>query len=242
MIKLDLLDVSIHSKEWKQFRKSASQEELFILAIGSKYRLRSTLITSLLFSIGIVASIVIGILLFASGISEGLIVLIVGYLLFSFLSSKHIRYQDTFNQLKGKLKGKYKEQINNILTYSIGLSILDFFLQFALMWLTIPYQAIMLLLGEFAPNFVIAKNGVLVSVPRGYGMDNLILMGEYYKQNSLLDDLMKTQHEKSHKYEGEIINDMGCKTTVYSADGINYRDDSGNNYITNDNGSTFIKQ
>ena len=38
MEKLDLTDVSIHEKDWKAFKKSATQEELLILGLGVKYK------------------------------------------------------------------------------------------------------------------------------------------------------------------------------------------------------------
>ena len=202
--KLDLEDVSIHEKEWKEFRKTASQEELLILAIGSKYRLRTSIIKSLLFAIGLVLSVVVGLcLLFSTTV--GLVILIGGYLIFAFLSSKHIRYQDTFNQINRKLDKENKLYMKSVFKYSAGMTVLDIFLKFALMWLTIPYQALMLVLGMIAPNFTIAKNGVLVSVPKGYGLENLIDMGEYYKKYSLLDEMIETQKNSTNYIMNHFI-------------------------------------
>lgn len=234
--KVELEDVSIHEKEWKEFRKTASQDELFILGIGSKYRLRTGFVKSVIFAIGIVLSIVIGLALMAVDISAALIILIAGYLVFSFLSSKHIRYQDTYNQIKRKLQGEYKESLKKVLNYPTWMSIVDGFLQFALMWLTIPYQALMLAIGMIAPDFVISKNGVLVSVPKGYGLDNLIAMGEYYKRASLLDELT----DRSQKKQYTFTNDYGTQQTVYSSDGKNFYDAAGA-YVasSNDGGKTL---
>ena len=38
-LKLDIVDTIVHQADWKAFRKRASQDELFALAVGSRYQL-----------------------------------------------------------------------------------------------------------------------------------------------------------------------------------------------------------
>lgn len=240
MEKLDLFDVSIHEKDWKQFRKSAAQDELLILGIGAKYRLISKRLISYLSALGILLSIIAGFVMISllDMMSAGLIVLVVGYLVFSFLATKFIRYNDSYKQIYRCLDKENKAALKKIFKVSAAAAFFDALRNFFVVWLTIPYQAILMLIGMFAPNFVIAKNGVLVAIPKGCDIGNLAAVGDYYASRSLLDDWEQTSYEKSHRYTATIINNMGCEQKVHSADGVNYYFEDGS-YAghTDDNGN-----
>lgn len=242
MKKLDLFDVSIHEKDWKAFRKSATQEELLILGIGSMYRLISKRLISYLSALGIILSVIIGVVLLSLGaMNEGIIILVVGYVLFSFLATKCIRYRDSYNQIRNKLNKENRMYLQSVFKVNAGLAFFDALMYFIIAYITLFYQALMLFIGMFAPNFVIAKNGVLISIPKGYEIGNLEAIGGYYASYSLLDDWQKTSYENSHKYVATFTNNMGCSQTVHSADGKNFYNEDGSFAGTsNDNGKTII--
>lgn len=256
MEKLDLYDVSVHEKDWKQFRKSASQDELLILGIGTKYRVISRRIISYLSALGIILSVVIGLMLFTLGdANTGLIILIVGYVLFSFLATKFIRYSDSLSQITRKLDAENKEILKKIFAVSPALSFFDALVQFIIMMITIPYQALLMAVGMIAPNFAIAKNGVLVAIPKGYDVGNLGAVGEFYACCSILDEWEGYRHEhaaspaeegKSEKFdcyardEYTYTDSHGYEQTVYSSDGKEFYD-IGGHYVGSDGGK-FTKK
>ncbi|MDE6613857.1 MAG: hypothetical protein K2K28_04830 [Clostridia bacterium] len=99
-----------------------------------------------------------------------------------------------------------------------------------------------MVIGMIAPNFVIAKNGVLIAIPKGCDVGNLAAVGEFYASRSLLDDWEQTSYEKSHRYTATVTNDMGCTQSVHSADGINYYFEDGSFAgRSDDNGKTIHK-
>ncbi len=196
MEKLDLFDVSIHERDWKSFKKTATQEELLILGIGVKYRIIKSRILTYLSVLGMILSVVIGLLLI--GTDAGLIILIGGYLVFAFLATKSIRYNDSFSQIKRRLSKENKAALKSVFKVSAVAAFFDALFQLIIVYVTIPYQAVMLLIGMIAPNFVISKNGVLIAIPKGYDIGNLGAIGEYYASFSLFDDIEKTSYDNSH--------------------------------------------
>lgn len=243
MEKLDLIDVSIHEKDWKQFKKNAEQAELLILGIGVKYRIITKRLFAYLSALGIVLSVALGLILISTmaDMSAGLIVLIAGYVIFSFLATKPIRYNDSLSKIKSKLNKENKNALKNVLKVSAAAAFFDALIRFVVVYITIPYQALMLAIGMVAPNFVVSKNGVLVAIPRGYDIGNLTSIGEYYASRSLIDEWEQTTYEKRHRYEATFINDMGCEQKVHSPDGKLFYGE-GENYVgrSEDNGKTII--
>lgn len=219
--RLDLYDANIDEKTWKQFKKTATQDELAVIAIGAKYRLVHSRIKNILYAIGIVLSIAI---FWPTGGWS-----LIGYPVFAFLATKSIRYSDTYTQTYHRLDKEYKARVNSYYKNNIWLSVMDQVIQLAVFWITIPYQAILLLIGSFAPNFVIAKNGILVSVPQGYDVGGLGAVGEYYAQFKLIDEALANSHGSSmantekdsadryyDKKEYTYTDQYGYEQTVYS--------------------------
>ena len=243
MEKLDLIDVSIHEKDWKSFKKTAEQIELLILGIGVKYRIITKRIWAYLSALGIVLSVALGLILISTmeDMSAGLVVLIAGYVIFSFLSSKSIRYNDSLTKIKGKLNKENKNVLKQILKVSAAAAFFDALIRFIVMYITIPYQALMLVIGMVAPNFVVSKNGLLIAIPKGYDIGNLMSIGGYYASHSLSEEWEKTYYENSHRYEVTVINNMGCEQKLHSPDGKAFYDENGG-YVgySNDNGKTII--
>lgn len=245
MEKLDLFDVSVHEKDWKQFKKRATQEELLVLGVGAKYRVIKQRLMSYLSALGIVLSVIIGVLLlpFSATSTVGFVVLIGGYIVFSFLATKAIRYNDTYSQIKWKLNKENKQVLKSVFKVPAFVAFIDALARYIIMWITIPYQALLILIGMVAPNFVISKNGVLLSIPKGCDIENLAEIGAYYASFSLLDEWEATSYENSHRYTGTFTNEKGVTQTVHSSDGKSFYDEGGN-YVghSEDNGKTIIEE
>ena len=245
MEKLNLVDVSIHERDWKQFRKTATQEELLILGLGVKYRIIKSRPVAWISLLGIVLSVVIGLLLMMTmdDMSAGLVVLVVGYVVFSFLATKIIRYSDSYGQIRRRLDKENKKLLKNAYNVSAAADFFDAFVQLPIMFTTIPYQALMMGIGMIAPNFAVSKNGVLVAIPKGYDIGNLQSMSAYYASYSLLEDMEKTSYENNHRYVVTFTNSMGCEETVCSPDGIKFYKENGE-YVgySNDNGKTIVDE
>lgn len=233
--RLDLYDASIDEKTWKQFKKTASQEELAVIAIGAKYRLVHSRIKNILYAIGIVLSIAI---FWPTGGWS-----LIGYPVFAFLATKSIRYSDTYSQTYRRLDQEYKSLVNGYYKNNIWLSIVDQVIQLVIFWITIPYQAILLLIGSFAPNFVIAKNGILVSVPKGYDVGGLSAISEYYAQFKFIDETLannhgssmaNTENDSADRYDGKkeytYTDAYGYEQTVYSDNEKDFYD-AGGKYV-----------
>lgn len=239
MVKMDLLDVSVDEKDWKQFKKTAAQEELLILGVGVKYRLVTKRIISYLAALGIILSVAIGLVLISAldDISAGLIVLVVGYVICSFLATKFIRYSDSYGKIKRKLDPENKKVLKELLKVSAAAAVFDEIVKLIIMYTTIPYQAILMFIGLFAPNFVISKNGVLLAIPRSCGLDNFETIGAYYASFSLFDEW----EEGRRKYKATFINDKGCEQTVYSPDKKEYYSSDWKHVGSSDDGGKTIK-
>lgn len=235
---LDLVDISVDEKDWRQIRKTASQEELMFMALGAKYRIGTYSGKAFLYAIGLILSLGIGLPLFLfAGVDAGLVIAIVGYIAFAFLSTKYGRYSYTFDQVRKKLSKEYRRALDEEMKEYEPNFFLNFFLTLALLYLTLPFQAIMLMISMVAPKFYAAKNGVLITVPRGCELDNIIASYGYYESENLLaaaefllKDCEETSYEKWHKYEIEIKNEYGTKVKLHSADNITFYDDNNNSY------------
>ena len=245
--KLDLYDASVDEKTWKEFRKTASQEELAVIAIGAKYRVAHSRIKNILYTIGIILSIA---LFWPTGGYS-----LIGYPVFAFLATKSIRYEDTLSQAYRKLDKEYKALVDGYFNCGIGWKILDIIIKLGIFYLTIPYQAILLFIGLFAPNFVISKNGILVSIPKGYDVGNLGAVGEYYLGFKFIDEALGNKGASSapaqsgspaddyYKKDAYTYTDAnGYEQTVYSGDGKEFYDAGGHYVGSSGDGGYFKKK
>lgn len=234
MTRRDFYDVSVSGKDWKQYRKSASEEDLFLLGIGSKFRMYSTVWTSFIWMIGMIVSLIVGIVLINSAdtgdISDGIIVLCVGYVFFAFLCTKRIRYYDTLSSIEGALSKENRKVLDEILNRKFFIRFMSALCTLVIYILTIPYQFLMLAVGMIAPKFVVSKNGTLITIPKGCDVDDLAGVAAYYSSQSLFEELEQRSYEKNHKYEGEFLDNYGNTISVHSADGITFYDNGGTRY------------
>lgn len=241
-IKLDLHEISIPEKDWNQFKKSAEEDDLLILGVGVKYKLAKSRILSLICALGLIAAFVAGAIILATSyiFTDAFITFFVIYIIFAFLCTKKIRRESTLSQITKNLNADYRKILNKLFVPSTFIWVLDFISYLIILVLTIPYQIIMFVIGLFCPKFVISKNGVLVAIPKGYGLDQLEVIGNYYEGISLFNEYMKVVHNETHKYEIEIINEMGCRQVLHSSDNVHFYTDGGAEYISNDGGKTVF--
>lgn len=243
--KLDLYDASIDEKTWKQFKKTASQDELAVIAIGAKYKVAHGRIKNLIYALGIILSIAV---FWPTGGWS-----LIAYPVFAFLATKAIRYEDTLSQTYRKLNKEYRQLVDGYFNCGIGWIIYDFIVKIGVFWLTIPYQAILLFIGLFAPNFVISKNGILVSIPKGYDVGALGAVGEYYASFSFMDEALanangnvQTASSADDYYKRDeytYTDSHGYEQTVYSGDGKEFYDTGGHYAGSSDeNGGKFKKE
>ena len=89
-------DSIISRKDWKAFRRSASQDDLAILAIGAKYRVFGfkPILKAIISVVGVIASIVLGFYGFAYFGQFSLFAMVGGFFFFNVLATKLIGYTD----------------------------------------------------------------------------------------------------------------------------------------------------
>lgn len=242
-IKLNLHEISIPEKEWKRFKNNASEDELLTLGIGIQYKLAKSRILSFICAIGLIAAFITAAVIIATGsiLTDAFITFAIMYVVFAFLCTKKIRYETSLNQVTSKLSPEYKSCLRKLFVPSTVVSVIDIIVYMVIIILTLPYQLLMYVVGLIFPKFVISKNGVLVAVPRGYGLDQLEAIGEYYEGISLFDEYMESVHEQTHRYQVEITNDMGTKSVLHSSDNVHFYADEGTEYISDDGGQHVRK-
>ena len=247
---LKFIDSIVSSKDWKRFRKTASPNDLFAIAVGSKYRSSgiNALIKKMISIIGTILSIVIGIIVFFNAKSGQLgfvaiIIIILGYLFFNMLAIKQIGYAETLSQSMRKLQKEDRELIKKMWNKNPFVDLLNALLNVLLTFMVIPYQFIIIVLTTMIPkleNWGIAKglNSSVISLPNGYNIEELDSLSNYYKETKFWEVVEKNLEEKAKeaeirraKEEAEKLkkvkaysykDSLGREVTVYSNDGKNY--------------------
>lgn len=248
-IKLDLHDISIDEKTWKDYKKTASEEELAILAIGTKYRL-SNLKRRILNAVSFIAMILCFALIPVTTFQS-----LIAYPFIAFFATKTIRYTDTYNQTYSKISKENRYLVDDYFNENTLLNIFDLIIYLGMFFITLPYQALMIGIGMFAPNFAISKNGVLVSIPNGYDISDLEAVGEYYRSFNFAEEFTEsiTKYNNSsssspssddtyYKQDEYTYTDsFGYEQTAYSQNGKDFYDDGGK-YIGSDGDKFKVKK
>lgn len=228
-----LYDTIVHKKDWKRFRKHATQAELAVLAIGSRSRLTGPrfFIKSVIAVAGMILSIVFGLAYtFSEYMQFGLILLIGGYLFFNLLASKQIGYSDTYSSCYGKLSGEYSKMVKELFKEHIALTILRQIILIFLRIITIPYQFILMIIETLIPpaaNWTVAHGGnagAVITLPKGYNIGNLAALGEYYASSTFgaawEEHMENTEAARLAKFsQYEYFDKNGMRQTAYSDDG-----------------------
>lgn len=229
---LDLEDVSVDTKTWKKFRKTASHEELAIIAIGAQYRIIRRRIINIFFVAGIILSVVL--FPYAEGWS------LIGYPVFCFLATKSIRYQMTFDDCCRKLNASERKFVKSLFKDNFFIVVFDVILNLCITYITIPYQAILMFIGMYLPNFETKRNGVLIPLPKGCEFGNLKAAGEYYSQANFLNEFIQFAESKE-KETYTLTDETGSTRTLTKFSGNTYKDDCGGYWKSDDGGYTFYR-
>lgn len=228
-------DTIVHKADWKKFRKHATQEELTVLAIGSKLQLSGAKFyaKSIISVIGTILSIVLGVAMVSDFGVFAIIILVGGYLFFNLMASKLLGYSDTYNSCYRKLDQKNRQYIKSLFKESVVISILRTIVLACLSIFTIPYKFLLMIIETFVPaarNWTVAHGGeagAVVTLPKGCDIGGLAAAGQYYASCSFGDAWNKQMEEyeaaQLAKYVEYTYNDEnGVTRTAYSNDGMHF--------------------
>lgn len=253
---LDLYDTIVSERDWKSFRKSATQEELAVLAIGSKYRLSGVrfFLKAVVSVIGTILSVIIGIVTAADMGVFSIFILVGGYLFFNLMACKLAGYSDTYGSCYRKLNKEYKEFVSSFFRDNVFVSLLRTVVLLLLRIFIIPYRMILFAITLFIPrasDWATAHGGLsgaVVSIPKGYDIGCLGAIGKYYESCSFTDAyLQHIEDEKAMKRasttEYEYVDNFGVRRKAYSSDGRYFYDSPDCTYRvgTSDDGGRNIK-
>lgn len=232
---LSLYDSVVHKKDWKKFRRRATQDELTVLAIGSRYRLKGATfyVKSVLSVVGTIASITLGLLYLQDTFQFALFVMIGGYLFFNLLASKQLGYADTLRSCNTKLDKEHRDIVKSLFPENILLAALRQIVLLCLNIFTIPYQFLLLIIETFIPparNWAVkhgGSEGAVITLPKGYDIGNLGALGEYYASASFAgaweEQLANEERARTEKFSSYTYTDKyGVTQTAYSDDGKNF--------------------
>ena len=229
-LKLDIVDTIVHQADWKAFRKRASQDELFALAVGSRYQLDGAklFVKTFLAVAGAILAIV-----FMVSMEFGQIGIIGGVAAFfacNFIACKQLGYYNMLNDCRWKLDSEHSQLLKDLFPENILVAILRWLFMILLMFITMPYQAILMLIEIVFPaarDWTVAHGGnagAVISMPKGCDIGGLAAMGEYYASQKLGDAVEQSLEEREAARVGKYqkytyIDKYGVRQEAYSDDG-----------------------
>lgn len=236
-LKLDLYDTIVYRSDWKAFRKRASQDELFALAVGSRYQLDGVkfYIRSLLGAVGGVLSIVLAFVLAEDFGWFAIIGGVAGYLFFNLMASKQVGYADTLSDCRRKLDREKQQLLKELFPENILLTILRQLVLMVLAIVTFPYKFLLIIIETLIPaarDWTVAHGGAagaVISLPKGCDIGGLGTMGAYYasqKFGAVWDQHMQeVEAAKLAKFKKYTYTDQyGIEREAYSDDGKTFYD------------------
>ena len=231
-LKLDIVDTIVYRSDWKAFRKRASQDELFALAVGSRYQLDGAkfYIRSLLGAVGGVLSIVLAIVLAGEFGWFAIIGGVAGYLFFNLMVCKQIGYADTLSDCRWKLDSEHAQLLKDLFSENIFISILRQIILMALRFVALFYQGLLMFIGVLIPaarDWTVAHGGAggaVISMPKGCDIGGLGAMGAYYASQKFGDawdqHMQEVEAAKLAKFQKYTYTDQyGMTQEAYSDDG-----------------------
>lgn len=231
-LKLDVYDTIVGAKDWKQFRKSASEEDLAVIAVGSRYRMQGAgfFVKAAIAIVGMILSVVIGIVAFDSIGMFALFILVGGYLFFNLLASKLTGYSATYSSCRSKLSAQSRAFVDSLFAKNTVQAVFRQIVLILLKIITIPYQFILMVIAIMIPparNWAIAhgsSDGAVITLPRGYDIGSLSALGRYYASFRFSDaweqHIETAEQERLAKFSAyEYTDKYGVRQTAYSDDG-----------------------
>ena len=255
--KISMHDVVIGEKDWKAFRKSCSQTDLSVIAIGAKYRGMGTkfLVKGLIVSLLIIASYVAIVVGFVMNTEDGFGLIIggvAGWLISNFIAVKLVGYINTYNLARRKLPKELKIYVDNFFVEPMALSLINMLIRLLLWFGTLPYKFILLVISSFAPkleNWAIARGltSVVVTIPSNYSLDQLDELDNFYRSSTFgkgfNEQVDESERKRLASYKAYEI--VGENKVLYSNDGTHFykkKGDYGDLYlvgVSSDNGKTI---
>lgn len=233
--------ISIPDKEWKDYRNQATQDELFVLGLGMKLWLAKTRKSTLFFALALLLSVAVGIVvtILTQGF-VGVIILVLGYLIFCTLCVRRHFIQQSFSQTKQKLTAENKKALDTALKTSGGAKFADVIITLILCTVCEPYFLVLAVLSAIIPSLMNTK----LVIPEGYGFEQLEEVKGYYAEKSFLSQVIDMTGEETgvaafkRGFNGTSMvddgydeytftNDMGCSQTAYSKNGVDFYDANG---------------
>ena len=229
-LKLDIVDTIVHRADWKAFRKRASQDELFALAVGSRYQLDGAkpFVKTFLAVAGAILAIVLMVSMEFGQI--GIIGGVAAFFACNFIACKQLGYYNTLNDCRWKLDNEHSQLLNDLFPENIFVTILRWLFMILLMIITTPYQAILMFIEVLIPaarNWTVAHGGnagAVISMPKGCDIGGLGAMGAYYASQKFGDvwdqHLQEVEAAKLAKFQKYTYTDQyGMTQEAYSDDG-----------------------
>ncbi len=255
-IKLNLKDIVISTKDWKNFKKYASQEDLLVIALGAKYQSSgsNTLIKGAVAILGCLGCIGALVACFFGILPPLMIFIIVfAYIAVNVFATKVIKYNETYNQAYSKLNTKNKNYVDNFFDDSPMFRILAVLMRLLLAILTYPYQLILMVIRVFIPKleaWTIAKGGmysVVISLPKGYDIAELSAVSQYYESLSFLEGFNEQMDENEKARLAKYVkytykDEYGRSKEAYSDDGVHFYSSPNSSYeigTSDDKGKTI---
>ncbi len=231
--------ISIPDKEWKEYREKAQQDELFVLGTGMKLWLAQTRIKALCYTIGLLLSVIIGlVILFCANVIAGAIILALGYLVFCSLCMRGHFIRTTLNQTKRKLTADNRKALDAEFKAKGGAAFADVFISVVLLILSEPYNMALALISAVLPSVLNTK----LVIPEGFGFEALEEIKRYYAERSFLSETIDilADHER-HDARKYASNTSPTPTDeYYKKSGYTYTDEHGyEQTVFSDNGKDF---
>lgn len=229
-LKLDIVDTIVHQADWKAFRKRASQDELFALAVGSRYQLDGAkpFVKTFLAVAGAILAIVLMVSMEFGQI--GIIGGVAAFFACNLIACKQLGYYNTLNDCRWKLDSEHSQLLKDLFPENIFVAILRWLFMILLMIITMPYQAILMLIEILIPaarNWTVAHGGnagAVISMPKGCDIGGLGAMGAYYASQKFGDvwdqHMQEVEAAKLAKFKKYTYTDKyGMTQEAYSDDG-----------------------
>lgn len=218
--------ISIPDKEWKEYINQAPQDELLVLGIGMNLWLAKTRKNTLYFMLGLLASLMLGILIavLASAVA-GILIIAAGYIVFCTLCMRRHFVKTALNKTKSKLTAENKKALDAEFKTKGRETAAEVFITVMLAFVCEPYALGLALASAAVPSLM---NTRLV-IPEGYGFEALEQVKGYYAEKSFLSEVIEivTDYNINDSRRARMNADASPADDYYKKDKYTYTDSHG---------------